>query len=70
MKKLLSVLLAVLMLVSLSVPAFADGEDLCDIPMPETGITFHIPWEYLTGENTFGKLMIGVAEELAYNAGI
>ena len=70
MKKLLSVLLAVLMLVSLSVPAFADGEELCDIPMPETGITFHIPWNYLTGENMYGKLMIGVAEELAYNAGI
>ena len=70
MKKLLSVLLAVLMLVSLSVPAFADGEELCDIPMPETGLTFHIPWGYLTGENTLGKLMIGVAEELAYNAGI
>ena len=70
MKKLLAVLLAVLMLVSLSVPAFADGEELCDIPMPETGLTFHIPWGYLTGENTLGKLMIGVAEELAYNAGI
>ena len=70
MKKMLAILLAVLMLATLSAPAFADGEDLCDIPMPETGITFHIPWEYLTGENTFGKLMIGVAEELAYNAGI
>ena len=50
MKRLLSVLLAVLMLVSLNVPAFADGEELCDAPLPETGITLHLPWAYLTGE--------------------
>lgn len=70
MKRLLSVLLAVLMLVSLNVPAFADGEELCDAPLPETGITLHLPWAYLTGENMYGKLMIGEADELAYNAGI
>ena len=70
MKKLLSVLLAVLMLASLSVPAFADDSEYCDAPLPETGITLHFPWAYLTGENMYGKLMIGEADELAYNAGI
>ena len=43
MKRSLSVLLVVLMLVSLNVPSFADSEELCDIPIPETGLTLHIP---------------------------
>ena len=41
MKKLFAILLAVLMLLSLSTAAFAEsGEEKIDMPFPETGISF------------------------------
>ena len=70
MKKLLAILLTLLMLASLSVPVFADGEELFDMALPQTGITLHIPWEYLTGDNTLGVLELMTAEEVRYNSGI
>lgn len=70
MKKILAVLLAVLMLASLSVPAFADSEDIFDMPSPETGLTLHIPNAFITGDNMYGKLQLGANEEVEYNCGI
>ena len=69
MKKLISLLLAVLMLASFSASAFADGGDdsMIDFDMPEVGLVIHIPSELLM--NSAGHIDFNYGEELSYGSG-
>ena len=69
MKKLLAILLAVMMLASLSTAAFAEyeGEKL-DMAFPETGLTLHMPWECFS--NDIGIVNVLFAEEVGYKSGV
>ena len=68
MKKLISLLLAMLMLASFSAGACADtGDgDITDFEMPEVGLVLHIPTEYLM---TAGHVDFNYGEELSYGSG-
>ena len=69
MKKLFAILLAVLMLLSLSTAAFAEsGEEKIDMPFPETGLTLYMPWACFT--NDIGRIDVLFAEELGYKSGV
>lgn len=65
MKKLISLLLAVLMLSALGTAAYADG-DTTDFEMPEVGLVIHIPTELLQTE---GHIDFNYGEELSYGSG-
>ena len=74
MKKLISVLLAVLMLASLTVcasaDAFTDG-DVVELPIPEVGLTLQIPGELYCGEGEAGGIVeVLIAEEVGYKSGV
>ena len=70
MKKMLALLLAMLMLVSVSATAFADNEETVDMAFPETGLTLHVPWDAVVGDDCVGTMGPLVAEEIGYNAGV
>ena len=71
MKKLISLLLAVLMLAALSTGAYADAGDgdggSFDFDMPEVGLVIHIPSELLT--SPAGHIDFNYGEELSYGSG-
>ena len=69
MERLITILLAVLMLLSLSTAAFAEsGEEKIDMPFPETGLTLYMPWACFT--NDIGRIDVLFAEELGYKSGV
>lgn len=69
MKKLFAILLAVLMLASLSTAAFAEnGGEMIDMSFPETGLTLQMPWECFTNDS--GRIDVLFAEELGYRSGV
>ena len=70
MKKMLALLLAMLMLVSVSATAFADNEETVDMAFPETGLTLHVPWDAVVGDDCVGTMGPLVAEEIGYNSGV
>ncbi len=69
MKKLFAILLALLILASLSTTVFAedDGETI-EYPLPETGLTLHMPWACFTSD--IGKINLMFAEEMGYKSGV
>ena len=74
MKKISSVLLAVLLLASLGSFAFADdGTDWNDsdeyvtIDLPQVGLVFHFPYDLLAGSQ--GHIDVEYGDELGYGAG-
>ena len=80
MKKLFAILLAMLILVSLSSVAFAeedypdgdyfDPDGFADMAYPECGITLHFPNEMFMVEGLTGDLNPLYAQEVGYNSGV
>ena len=80
MKKLLAILLAMLMLASLSTAAFAeedfsddgnfDPDGFADMAYPECGITLHFPNEMFMAEGLTGGLNPLYAQEAGYHSGV
>ena len=89
MKKAISILFAMMLLISMSTTAFADEyeetleynefEDTgafdeygntVDLAFPETGVTFHIPWEMFNAEGFVGTLSPLITQEIGYHSGI
>ncbi len=82
MKKLLAILLAILMLSSLTATAFAEEEDVydydeffgsdnvADMAYPECGITLHFPSEMFFVEGLTGGLNPLYAQEAGYHSGV
>ena len=82
MKKLLAIILAMLMLVSLSTAAFAESDyysdyydgssdsGFLDMAFPESGVTLHVPWSLLVQEGAPGTISPMIAQEMGYHSGI
>ena len=82
MKKLLAILLAILMLASLTATAFAEEADAydydeffgsdgyADMSYPECGITLHFPSEMFFAEGLTGGLNPLYVQEVGYNSGV
>ena len=69
MEKLITMLLAVLMLASLSTAAFAENSgEMLDMAFSETGLTLHMPWECFSSD--IGIVNVLFAEELGYKSGV
>ena len=74
MKKIISVLMAVLLLASLGSFAFADegtgwddSDEYVTIDLPQVGLVFHFPYDLLTGSQ--GHIDVEYGDELGYGAG-
>ena len=74
MKKIISVLMAVLLLASLGSFAFADegtgwddSDEYVTIDLPQVGLVFHFPYDLLAGSQ--GHIDVEYGDELGYGAG-
>lgn len=72
MKKTVVLLLAILLLASLQVCAYADWDpdNAYEIPLPEVGLTLQLPEEILIGGEAGGLVELLTAEEVGYHSGV
>ena len=74
MKKIISVLMAVLLLASIGSFAFADdggiwddSDELVTIDLPQVGLVFHLPYDLIAGSQ--GHIDVEYGDELGYASG-